>query len=64
MLDPTAPDLPGFETADGVAALLFAATPRTVSDVVVAGEQVVRNSENVGGQSPPGLAAAIMAVTS
>ncbi len=60
----TAPDLARFETADGVGGLLCAATPRAVSDVVVAGGQVVRNGENVRGQSPAGLAAAIMAVAS
>ncbi len=64
VLDPNAAELAGFETADGVGGLLFAATPRAVSDVVVAGEQVIRNGENVGGQSPTGLAAAILAVSS
>ncbi len=60
----TAPDLARFETADGVGGLLFAVSPRSVSDVVVAGEQVIRNGENVRGQSPAGLAAAIMTVAS
>ncbi len=60
----TAPDLARFETADGVGGLLFAASPRSVSDAVVAGEQVIPNGENVRGQSTAGLAAAIMAVAS
>ncbi len=64
VLDPGHASLAGWEPTGGVGGLVFGATAGAVTDVFVAGRQVVHDGHSAAGHSPAGLSRIIQEVTS